>query len=348
MQQADSSKPLPFGEASELANRLIHEINLAIYGQPDLVLETVCTFLAGGNILITGAPGLAKTTLVRKFASHLGVVFGRIQFTPDLMPTDIIGTEILNIDSKSEKRYLEFAKGPLFVNLLLADEINRASPRTQAAMLEAMQERQVTVAGKNYPLAEPFMVCATQNPFESEGTFPLPEAQLDRFLMHSLVGYPEKDAEEAMLKSYATGELASRLASQSQESVFNPGQISALLATVRSVKVTNELLSLVASLVRATRPEDENCPRKYRDVIWFGAGPRAGLSLIAAAKALALVEKKEQVSWSHIKRLACPVLRHRIRLSLTTQSDGLSEDGLVQDILAKLENNTEHRALGME
>ncbi len=334
-------------EASTLAKDLIQRVSACVFGQNDLVIETVCAFLAGGHILITGAPGLAKTTLVRKFASLLTLPFSRIQFTPDLMPTDILGAEILNLDPTSGRRALEFVKGPIFASVLLADEVNRASPRTQAAMLEAMQERQITVAGKAYPLPSPFMVCATQNPFESEGTFPLPEAQLDRFLLHSLVSYPKQEAEELILSAFAQGELIDHTPLLT-EGVYTPEQVGGLLRVVKKITVPSRIIKLVTALVRATRPEDSSCPAQFKEAIWFGAGPRAGLSLIAASQALALMEGDEAVNWNHIKRLACPALRHRVKLSLASSHDGLGEDQLIQAILLNLDKGIEKLALGME
>ena len=198
---------LSLEEAANIASGLKKSVCNSIFGQEGLITETLCCLLSGGHILVTGAPGLAKTTLVRIFAKHLGIDFGRIQFTPDLLPSDIIGSEILNIDPVTGERKFMFSKGPIFTNLLLADEINRASPRTQSALLEAMQERTCTVGGDIHNLSDAFMVFATQNPFESEGTFPLPEAQLDRFLAHTLVGYPDKASEEQILHAHVENRL---------------------------------------------------------------------------------------------------------------------------------------------
>jgi MoxR-like ATPase len=340
---------LSLSEATALAARLRENVGRSIFGQEALITETICCLLAGGHILMTGAPGLAKTTLVRVFARHLGLAFGRVQFTPDLLPSDILGSDILNIDPASGRRAFEFAAGPVFTNLLLADEINRASPRTQSALLEAMQERAVTIGGKQHILPQPFMVFATQNPFESEGTFPLPEAQLDRFLVHTLVDYPDAAAEQKILEAHAQGVLVGEQVGDSAEEFdkIGEGTMAALIARARNVQVDASVVSGIRDLVRSSRPEDELCPEELRQVIWYGAGPRAGLSLVSMARALALVEGSEFVRWHEVRRMAKPVLRHRLRLTSRGSRDGFDEDQVVDMLMKRVEERQSNLARGI-
>ncbi len=334
--------------AADVVARLRQQVASAVFGQDDLIIETISCLIGGGHILMTGAPGLAKTTLVRVFASSLGLQFGRVQFTPDLLPSDILGSEILNVDSTG-RRSFEFSKGPVFSNLLLADEINRASPRTQSALLEAMQERMVTVGGKRYLLPQPFLVFATQNPFESEGTFPLPEAQLDRFLMHTLVDYPSAAAEKQMLTTHAGNALVGeRVIQNASDYVIAPEVLRGVMERVRSIRVEDAIISAITDLVRMTRPQDEACPPQFKDALWYGAGPRAGLSLITACKAYALIQQSETVRWAHVRRMARPVMRHRIRLAAHAARDGLSEDQIVDALLERVQADRGNHALGVD
>lgn len=345
----ENTRALTLNEAVDIVDDLRRKVNAAIFGQDDLITETLVCFLSGGHILMTGAPGLAKTTLVRVFAQYLGVNFGRVQFTPDLLPSDIIGTDILNIEP-SGKRSFEFSHGPIFANLLLADEINRASPRTQSALLEAMQEKSCTVGGTLHRLPDPFMVFATQNPFESEGTFPLPEAQLDRFLLHTLVTYPDASAEEHILKTHAEGRLAGEqrdLNAHKSGAALDHSTIHGLLRQCQAIRVDDAILRAVTELVRSTRPESDSCPEDIRKGIWYGAGPRAGISLISAGKGLALLDKSEEVRWHHIKRLAKPVLRHRVRLSAQAGRDRLTEDRVIDELIDRLESRHKFLAKGV-
>lgn len=334
--------------AADVVARLRQQIGQAVFGQDELIIETVSCLIGGGHILLTGAPGLAKTTLVRVFASSLGLEFGRVQFTPDLLPSDITGSEILNIDSAG-RRSFEFSKGPVFTNLLLADEINRASPRTQSALLEAMQERAITVGGKRFILPQPFLVFATQNPFESEGTFPLPEAQLDRFLMHTLVDYPSSAAEKQMLMTHSgAGLVGERVITAASDYVVTPEILRGVMERVRQVRVEETLIGAIADLVRMTRPQDESCPPQFKDAIWYGAGPRAGLSLVTACKAFALIQQSETVRWAHVRRMAKPVMRHRIRLAAHAVRDGLSEDQIIDALLERVQADRGNHALGID
>ena len=319
---------------------LLKNLQESIYGQDECVMEALVTLIAGGHLLMTGAPGLAKTTLVRVLARFLGLNFGRVQFTPDLLPSDITGSEILNIDGLSQKRTFDFSPGPIFTNLLLADEINRASPRTQSALLEAMQERNVTVGGKRHPLPRPFMVFGTQNPFESEGTFPLPEAQMDRFLIHSLIAYPDSQTEMKVLDAHRNqklvGESNEVLASALEPRALSLDTLLKVMESAQQIKVSDQALESIHHLTKSTRPEDTLCPEDLKKYFVFGAGPRGGIALLSAARAFAWITGGDEVKWNHIERLAKPVLRHRIRLSLLANRDRLGVD----DILAQLITRT--------
>ncbi len=324
--------------ASVDVKELKSSIHQFILGQEHLVQESLCCLLAGGHILMTGAPGLAKTTLVRVLAAHLGLEFKRIQFTPDLMPSDIIGTEILNLDEATNKRSFEFHKGPVFTNLLLADEINRASPRTQSALLEAMSEGRVTVRGKTYELPKPFMVLATQNPYESEGTFPLPEAQLDRFLLHSLVQYPDEGSEKKILEKFHQGTLVDENKLQSLDKKVSKEDLIKLIEDCKAVQVEPEYISGILDLVKASRPQDLSVDSENRSLLEYGAGPRAGISLIACAKANALLSGRNAIGWEDIQAILQPVLRHRIRLSSKALRSGMDEDKVLVQILQSMKS----------
>ncbi len=306
------------------------EIGKVIVGQQTIIEELLISILAGGHCLLEGVPGLAKTLLVSTLAETMELDFHRVQFTPDLMPSDIVGTEILEEDHVSGKRFFKFQKGPVFTNILLADEINRTPPKTQAALLEAMQEKRVSYAGQTYDLPKPFFVLATQNPVEQSGTYPLPEAQLDRFLMFIRVGYPSELEEIEILKR-TTGSQTVEL-----KSLMDSQDIVELQTLVREVEISEPLLSYVTQLVRQTRPGESNLDIVKRYTRW-GAGPRAGQALVLCSKARALLSGNYAVTLDDIAFVAPAVLRHRILLNFQAEADGMNNDKLVTELLSKVE-----------
>jgi MoxR-like ATPase len=300
-----------------------------IVGQHEVVEQLLIGLLAGGHCLLEGVPGLGKTLLVRSIGDALALDFRRIQFTPDLMPGDIIGTEILEEDHGTGKRYFKFQQGPVFTNLLLADELNRTPPKTQSALLEAMQERTISYAGTTHVLPQPFFVLATQNPLEQAGTYPLPEAQLDRFLLHVRVDYPD-EADERTIIAQTTGAGAARIAP-----VMSGEEIIALQVLTREVHVGEDLLAWITRLVRATRPQTSDVA-EVRDWVRWGAGPRAGQSLVLAAKARALIHGRLAATRDDVEALAAPVLRHRLLLSFAAEAEQRSSDDVVGALLRAL------------
>ncbi|HEX6059413.1 MAG TPA: MoxR family ATPase [Gemmatimonadaceae bacterium] len=313
------------------AARLRAEVGRRIVGQERVVEEILIALVAGGHALLVGVPGLAKTLMIRSVAEAMRLDFRRIQFTPDLVPSDITGTEILEEDTHTGARAFRFVQGPVFANIVLADEINRAPPRTQAALLEAMQERAVTAAGRTMALPRPFFVLATQNPVEQEGTYPLPEAQLDRFLFDIRVGYPS-EAEEVEILRATTGRDADPL-----EAVLDADEAVALQQLVRDVPAAEPALRYAAALVRATRPDDASAPELVRRFVRWGAGPRAGQSLVLGAKAHALLAGRLAVSPADIRRVALPVLRHRVLPNFAAEAEGVTAERLVEDLLGRIE-----------
>ena len=305
------------------------EVGKVIVGQEETVEHLLVGLLAGGHCLLEGVPGLAKTLMVRTLGAALHLSFKRVQFTPDLMPSDIVGTEILEEDHGTGRRVFRFAKGPVFTHLLLADEINRSPPKTQAALLEAMQEHAVTYGGETFPLPRPFFVLATQNPIEQEGTYPLPEAQLDRFLLHLRIDYPSADEELAVLEA-TTGEHEAQASP-----VLGAEEAMMAQALVRQVHVSRALLGWVVGLVRATRPAESDVAR-IRELVDWGAGPRAGQALVLAAKARALLAGRLSVTLEDLRALAPPVLRHRVLVGFRGQAEGVTADGLVSHLLDTL------------
>ena len=298
----------------------------AIVGQEAVVEQLLIGLLAGGHCLLEGVPGLGKTLLVRSLGQALELQFRRVQFTPDLMPSDILGTEILEEDHGTGRRHFKFQPGPIFTNLLLADELNRTPPKTQAALLEAMQERTVSYAGVTHALPAPFFVLATQNPIEQAGTYPLPEAQLDRFLLHVRVDYPD-EAEERDILAQTTGTHVANV-----PRVMSGADIVALQGLVRQIHLGDDLLAWITRLVRATRPGDA-VPAEIRQWVKWGAGPRAGQSLVLAAKARALLHGRLAATREDITALAAPVLRHRILLSFAAEAEQKTTDDVVAALL---------------
>ena len=313
------------------ASRLRAEVQRRIVGQETVLDEILMSLIAGGHALLVGVPGLAKTLMVRSLARAVHLEFRRIQFTPDLVPSDITGTEILEEDSATGARSFRFVHGPIFANIVLADEINRAPPRTQAALLEAMQEHSVTASGDTMPLPEPFFVLATQNPIEQEGTYPLPEAQLDRFLFDIRVGYPTEDEEIAILRD-TTGTQPNELTT-----VLGAEELLSLQQLTRAIPAADAVLRYAASLVRATRPDDTRAPDLVKRYVRWGAGPRAGQSLILGAKANALLAGRMVVSPNDVKRVALPVLRHRVLPNFAAEAEGVSVERIIEDLLVRIE-----------
>ncbi|HVI44738.1 MAG TPA: MoxR family ATPase [Chitinophaga sp.] len=310
--------------------RLKQEIRKVIVGQEAVLDEVLVAMLAGGHCLLEGVPGLAKTLMVRTLAQALHLSFRRIQFTPDLMPTDIIGTEVLEEDHATGKRFFKFNKGPLFANIILADEINRTPPKTQSALLEAMQEFEVTYAGQTYPLDRPFFILATQNPIEQSGTYPLPEAQLDRFLLYVKIGYPSEQEETAILAG-TTGTGKAHV-----QPVLDANDIQELQRLVREVSISDELVNYVSRLVRATRP-DTTTSDYVKEWVRWGAGPRAGQALILTAKAHALLQGRYAVTMPDIAAMAYPVLRHRILMNFRAEAEGVLPDKVTATLLQTIE-----------
>ena len=314
----------------EARDAVVAELRKTIVGMDDVIDEMMIAIFARGHCLLVGVPGLAKTLLVSSLAKTMSLSFKRIQFTPDLMPSDITGTELLQEDPETHERRFKFQKGPVFTNLLLADEINRTPPKTQAALLEAMQEKRVSSGGEDYKLDEPFFVLATQNPIEQEGTYPLPEAQLDRFLFNIMVKYPSR-AEELDIMSSATSDDKPVL-----KQVIDGPAILEFQHIVRRIPVAEHVFEYAASLVRATRPDEPDAPEFVKKLMAWGAGPRASLNLILAGKARAALRGRCHVSIEDIQELCLPVLRHRIIPNFAARSEGQTSDSLVEKLLAEI------------
>jgi MoxR-like ATPase len=306
------------------------EIQKVIVGQDHILDELLVAFLAGGHCLLEGVPGLAKTLIVKTMSQALRLDFRRIQFTPDLMPTDIVGTEILEEDHATGKRFFKFNKGPLFANIILADEINRTPPKTQSALLEAMQEFEVTYGGQTYPLDKPFFILATQNPIEQAGTYPLPEAQLDRFLLLIKIGYPTEQ-EEFDILNRTTGTNKADV-----KAVISAEEIQQAQALVRQVNINEDLVKYVSQIIRATRPDTTTLPYIKEWVRW-GAGPRAGQALILTAKARALLKGRYAVLPEDIHAMAYPVLRHRILMNFKAEAENITSDRVTEELIKLIE-----------
>jgi MoxR-like ATPase len=326
----DQAKVEQIGVAYKAMRR---EIAKKIVGQDEVVSQLLISVFAGGHSLLIGVPGLAKTLLVNSLCEALNLEFKRIQFTPDLMPSDITGTEVIQDDPVTKERIYKFMPGPIFSNIILADEINRTPPKTQAALLEAMQEKQVSVGGKVYKLAKPFFVIATQNPLDQEGTYPLPEAQQDRFLFNIFVDYPSYDEELMIMKNVTSGVSEEIAAAVSGE------EILAFQDLIKRAPVADHVLHYAAKLVRATRGDKGEAPQFIKDWLSIGAGPRAGLSLISAAKAKAILDGNYHVSTQDVAAVANPVLRHRIGVNFSAQAEGITADKIVEMLLEEIPQN---------
>ena len=340
---ASGGRPRPrLGETTNLGSRdaiavveslaqakdtILDEVGKIIVGQKEVLNQILTAFFARGHCLLMGVPGLAKTMMVHSLAQTMLLKFNRIQFTPDLMPTDITGTNILQSDPKTRQRKFVFQKGPIFTNVLLADEINRTPPKTQAALLEAMQEHNVTISGHTHALPEPFLVLATQNPIELEGTYPLPEAQLDRFILLVKVDYPNLEEEQQILLT-TTGRDGEAL-----DSILDAKSVLRYQDLVRQVPISEHVAKYAARLCRATRPQSDEAPEFISEFVRYGCGPRAGQSLILTAKAHVVLNGRFNVSCDDIRRYALPVFRHRMILNFAAASEGLDTDAVIKRLL---------------
>jgi MoxR-like ATPase len=311
----------------EVRSSIVREVHKAIVGQEEVIEQVLISLFVGGHCLITGLPGTAKTLLVRTLAQTLGLVFKRIQFTPDLMPSDITGTDIIEEDTTTGHRTWTFVPGPIFSNVLLADEINRTPPKTQSALLEAMQELSCTVRGHQYKINAPFFVLATQNPIELEGTYPLPEAQLDRFLFNTILDYLSAEDEIKVV------DLTTTTAVAQVDTVTNPEEILDFQQLVRMVPIADSVARYAVELVRATRPNDVSAPDFVKNYVNFGASVRAAQFVVLAAKARSLMRNRYHVTYEDIRVLAAPILRHRILLNFHAESERLDSDAILKRLL---------------
>ena len=326
----DTHQPTPTDEQTvtqliEGHNRIKAELGKTIIGQEDVIEEILISLMAGGHCLITGAPGLAKTLLVKSIADVFDLDFSRVQFTPDLMPADITGTEVLS--ETDDGRQLTFVPGPVFANIILADEINRTPPKTQAALLEAMQEHQVTASGLRHPLPQPFFVLATQNPIEMEGTYPLPEAQLDRFMFNVVIDYLPEDQEVAVVQQ-TTAEAGEPI-----NALFNAADVLRFNALVRKVPCAEDLARYAVRLAAASRPNQDGTPDFVNEWVSWGAGLRAAQNLVLGAKARALLQGRSHVETQDIQALAAPVMRHRVLVNYRAEAEGMSTAKVIEKLL---------------
>ncbi len=331
MSSASKSKTLDeiLVEFSEHRQKMQEELQKVIVGQEEVIEQLFAAIFTRGHCLLEGVPGLAKTLMVSTLARILDVGFKRVQFTPDLMPSDITGTNVLEEDDTGRRRF-RFVEGPIFTNILLADEINRTPPKTQAALLQAMQEREVSVGQETYQLPDPFFTIATQNPIEQEGTYPLPEAQLDRFMFNIKVGYPTADEEERILMA------TTRPEKPEVRHVLSGRAIANIQKLVAGVPVNEYVIKYVARLVRATRPKDPQAPKYVAELVDWGAGPRAGQFLIQGGKAMAAMSGRFSVSLEDIRRVAVPVLRHRIATNFQAQAEGLTSESIIERLVREI------------
>lgn len=311
---------------AESRQRMLQELSKVIIGQQEVVDQIFASIFTRGHCLLVGVPGLAKTLMISSISRILDLSFRRIQFTPDLMPTDILGTNVIE-ETETGRRNFRFVQGPIFANLVLADEINRTPPKTQAALLQAMQEREVSVGQETYKLPEPFFVIATQNPIEQEGTYPLPEAQLDRFMFNVKVDYPTLQEEELILSSTTKGET------QEINKVLSSRAILNLQKLVQSVPASDHIIKYVARIVRATRPKSDEAPKEIRELVDWGAGPRAGQNLIMGGKAMAAMDGRFTVAVEDIRKVCIPVLRHRISTNFQATAEGITNEDIIQKLI---------------
>ena len=322
---------------SNIEFRIFDELGKVIVGQKKIIEEILIALFSGGHILIIGVPGLAKTLLVKSLARILDLKFSRIQFTPDLMPSDIIGTDIIEEDPDTGRRYFRFVPGPVFANMILADEINRTPPKTQSALLEAMQELRVTVSGRTYTLDPPFFVLATQNPIEQEGTYPLPEAQLDRFMFNLYIDYPSEEEEMEIVRTTTStyeGEL---------NVVLTREEILEVQKFVRKVPVPNHVISYAVRLVRTSRPGSNGTPEIVREYVSYGAGPRASQYLILAAKARSLLKGRSIPTTEDVRSVAYPVLRHRVLTNFNAEAEGIKSEDVIKVLLETVKQPVEEK-----
>ena len=327
-----------FNKARVSRDKIVAELHKVIVGQDDLIEQVLVAMCAGGHVLLIGVPGLAKTLLVSTLAKALTMGFKRIQFTPDMMPADITGTEVLEEDHATGRKNFAFVQGPVFTNLLLADEINRTPPKTQAALLEAMQEKHVTVGKKTYTLEEPFMVMATQNPIEQEGTYPLPEAQLDRFMFNLYVDYPSGQELKQIIKTTTSGAVSE------PQPVISGAEVMGMRKAVRMVPISEHVLDYIVRLVMATHPRNEKSPEVSRKYLAWGAGPRAGQYLSLGAKSRALLRGSFQATVEDVRAVARAVLRHRMFTNFSAQAEGVDTDAIIERLLALVPEGTESKA----
>lgn len=323
-------------QLSDSLAKIRRELERIIVGQHEVIEQLLIALLAGGHCLLVGVPGLAKTLLISSLAKSIDLAFSRIQFTPDLMPADITGTEVIQEDRSSGAREFRFIPGPIFANVILADEVNRTPPKTQAALLEAMQEKQVTAGGRRHPLPSPFFVLATQNPIEQEGTYPLPEAQLDRFMFNILVDYPSQ-ADELEIVLRTTSDEEAHL-----ETTISGDRLLELAHVVRRIAITPALALVATQIARMTRPADEHANERVRRCVRWGAGPRASQYIVLGAKARAAMQGSPVVRREDISAVALPVLRHRMKLNFQAEAEGITVDQVVHEILGQVDSTLEH------
>ena len=314
-------------EFSKQCDVMMSEMGKAIIGQQQVVKEMLAAICCRAHCLLVGVPGLAKTLMVRAISQIMDLPFKRIQFTPDLMPSDIIGTNVMQEDERTHQRSFQFLRGPIFANIILADEINRTPPKTQAALLEAMQEKQVSVGDTTYPLARPFFVIATQNPIEQEGTYPLPEAQLDRFMFNIFVDYPLQEEEEEIIRFTTLGSYAEL------QPVFSRKELMRMQDVVGQIAISDYVIKYATNIVRASRPKDERAPKFVKEMIDWGAGPRAGQSLVMGARAMAAMDGRLNVDPQDIRDVAIPVMRHRLGANFQAEAEGIDNVELVRMLL---------------